>query len=274
MISEQTILTAERLREDLENLRREIRRQYKKKTSQVTSDSLRTRAARLSEIWLVEIATDGEAVTAIGSEMTANLSVHFQRVLTFTERATIRGKYEGEIGEILNGYSLAIVLPLKQARGKTAPAVAIKKDDRTSVLTAFVGQSFSKKDKEVNEFVFNVLELIGVKAVTGERPKADYISEKVKRLIEEQHIFVGIFTCRDKLANKPEWTTSSWVIDEKAYALGRQKRLILLKEEGVGSIGGIQGRDYEYLNFSRDRLGELALGLLGFFEVINRGLRA
>jgi hypothetical protein len=273
MISEQTILSAERLREDLEGLRKDIRHQYKKKTSQVTSDSVRTRAARLSEIWLVEIATDTEAVMAIGSEMTANLSVHFQRILTFGERATIRSKYETEIAEILNGYSLTIVLPLKQARGKPTLATAVKKDAHTPIVSAFVGQSFSKKDKEVNDFVFAVLQLIGINAVTGEQPKADYISEKVKKSIEEQQIFVGIFTRRDKIVKKPEWTTSAWVIDEKAYALGRQKRLILLKENGVGSIGGIQG-DYEYLSFSRDKLGDLATGLLRFFEVTNRGLRA
>jgi hypothetical protein len=116
------------------------------------------------------------------------------------------------------------------------------------------------------------LEALGVKPVTGERPKADFISEKVKRLIEEQSIFVGIFTRRDKIARKPEWTTSAWVIDEKAYAVGRQKPLILLREQGVGSIGGIQG-DYEYLDFSREALEGLALRLVQLFEVANNGLR-
>jgi len=76
---------------------------------------------------------------------------------------------------------------------------------------------------------------------TGARPKADRISEKVKQLIDQQLIFVGIFTRRDKIARKAEWTTSPWVIDEKAYAVGGNKKLVLLKESGVGSIGGIQG---------------------------------
>jgi hypothetical protein len=272
MISEQTILSAERLRGDIEEFKKRLRQWYPNGSRQVIAETLRTQAARLAEIWLVEIATDADVVDAIGSEMAANLSVHFQRILTFAERATVRTKYDAEMREILRGYSLSVVLPLKQRRGKPASAVPSKKEERAPVVGAFVGQSFSKRDQVINDLVFKVLDSIGVKVVTGEQPKADSISEKVKRLIDEQQVFVGIFTRRDKLAKKPEWTTSAWVIDEKAYALGRQKRLILLKEKGVGSIGGIQG-DYEYLDFSRDKLEALALRLLQLFDVGNNGLR-
>jgi hypothetical protein len=92
----------------------------------------------------------------------------------------------------------------------------------------------------------------------------------VKGLIEEQAMFVGIFTRRDKIARKPEWTTSPWVIDEKAYAVGRQKPLVLIKEHGVGSIGGIQG-DYEFIEFTRDSLGGLAVRLIQLFRLTNTG---
>jgi hypothetical protein len=272
MISEQTILSAERLREDLIDLKKELRSRYSRNTSQVTLDSLRARAAQLADIWLVEIVTDQEASEAIGSEMAANLSIHFQRILTFSERATIRSKYDAEIGEILKTYTLGVLLALKQARGRPQTLSQPKKGELETVTTAFVGQSFSKNDRPVNDFIFRILDSIGVKVVTGEQPKADSVSEKVKRLIDEQEIFVGVFTRRDKIARKSEWTTSAWVIDEKAYALGRQKRLILLKEVGVGSIGGIQG-DYEYHEFSRDNLGELALRLLQLFDLRNQGLR-
>jgi hypothetical protein len=57
--------------------------------------------------------------------------------------------------------------------------------------------------------VTDVLEAIGIRVVTGEKPKADRISNKVKAAIEGQHIFVGIFTRRDKLAGKNEWNTST-----------------------------------------------------------------
>ena len=94
----------------------------------------------------------------------------------------------------------------------------------------------------------------------------------MKRLIDVQDAFVGIFTRRDKIARRPEWTTSPWIIDEKAYAVGRQKKLVLLKERGVGSIGGIQG-DYEFVEFSRDRLERLVVRLVQLFDLTNRGLR-
>jgi hypothetical protein len=108
--------------------------------------------------------------------------------------------------------------------------------------------------------------------VTGDKPKADSISDKVKREIDDQEIFVGVFTRRDKIARKPEWTTSAWLIDEKAYAIGRRKKLILIKEAGVGSIGGIQG-DYEFLEFTRDDLSSLLIRLLRLFEVSVSGLK-
>ena len=83
--------------------------------------------------------------------------------------------------------------------------------------------------------------------------------------------FVGIFTRRDKIANKPEWTTSAWVVDEKAYATGKGKKLILLKEEGVSSIGGLQG-DYEYISFARENLQGLVLKLVQMFRLKLDGL--
>lgn len=137
---------------------------------------------------------------------------------------------------------------------------------------AFVGHSFLPNDKRVAEGVIQCLAAIGISVVTGEKPKADRISEKVKRLIEEQYLFVGVFTRRDKIAHKTEWTTTPWVIDEKAYAVGKGKKLILVKEEGVGSIGGIQG-DYEFIEFSRDHLEELLVRLIQVFEVAVTGLK-
>ena len=116
------------------------------------------------------------------------------------------------------------------------------------------------------------LTALGVKVITGDEPKAASISDKVKRSIEEQSFFVGVFSRRDKVARKQEWTTSAWVIDEKAYAVGLRKRLVLLKEQGVVSIGGIQG-DYEYIEFSRDQLEMLVLRLVQLFDLTNKDLR-
>jgi hypothetical protein len=271
MLDEQTILTAERLRDDLADFRSELRNQYTSKSRPVSAERHRKTAAQLAETWLVEVATNQAVGVAIGSAALADLNVHFQRILTYAEHATQRSRYEVELRSILTNYSVKVIVPLKQSRGRSLNT-PVALPGSMIAHSAFIGQSFAAADKRVNQCVFDILDALNIKIVTGEKPKADSISEKVKQLIEEQSIFVGIFTRRDKIARKPEWTTSAWVIDEKAYALGRSKRLILLKENGVGSIGGIHG-DYEYLEFSRDSLETLAIRLVQLFELTNNGLR-
>jgi hypothetical protein len=46
----------------------------------------------------------------------------------------------------------------------------------------------------------------------------------------------------------------------------------LLKEQGVSSIGGIQG-DYEYIEFSREALERTIVTLVALFAITNNGLK-
>jgi hypothetical protein len=271
MIEEQTILAAERLRDELTNFKAMLRKRYNA-NAQVTSDKLRYQAASLAEQWLVGLGTDDEVNSALGDPVFADLNVHFQRVLSFSEHATTRSRYDAELRSILNNYSTVVVLPLKQMRGKDAGVEKRKTPTPATRNTVFIGQSFYSSDEYVNGCIRDVLSGLGLTVVTGEKPRADRISDKVKSLIEQQSVFVGLFTRRDKIARKTEWTTSAWVIDEKAYAVGLQKPLILLKEQGVNSIGGIQG-DYEYIEFSRDALEKAIIKLIKLFNLTNNGLQ-
>jgi hypothetical protein len=140
------------------------------------------------------------------------------------------------------------------------------------VPTAFLGHSFAEVDKPVVDSVFDTLGAIGISVVTGQRPEADRISEKIKGLIDAQYFFVGIFSRRDKIARRQEWHASTWIIEEKVYAATKGKRLILLKENGVTNIGAIQG-DYEYFEFSRDRLQLLPIAVIRYFDISTRDLR-
>jgi hypothetical protein len=286
MIDDQTVLTVERLRDDLVELRKALRQRYHNPSRQVTADDLRARATRCAEAWMVDLGGRQDIRARISSDYLADLNVHFQRLLTYAEHASQRKRYAATIGAILRRFTLDLVIPLKQARSEMSPASAARtpvgkpksagmQSDHVGGSfdgSAFVGHSFLSSDKRVAECIVHTLNAIGVSVVTGETPKADRISEKVKKLIEEQHLFVGVFSRRDKIARKTEWTTTSWVVDEKAYAVGKGKRLILLKEEGVGSIGGIQG-DYEFIEFNRDRLEELPIRLVQLFEVSATGLK-
>jgi len=279
MLDDHFTLTVERLRDDLGELKSRLRKKYKMAARQVVADEIKALAARLGESWMVDIAPRQEVQQVLSAEVLGDLNVRFQRLLTFSEHATKRSRYDAEISAILKRYSLDVVIPLKQA---VAAGPVHERDARPSsdkamrteefAPTAFVGHSFASTDDSVNQMIITCLQNLGVAVETGSRPKADRISDKVKRLIDRQFIFVGVFTRRDKIARKPEWTTSPWVIDEKAYAVGVNKKLVLLKEVGVGSIGGIQG-DYEYIEFSRGRLHDLMIRLLQMFNVSVNGLQ-
>jgi len=286
MIDDQLILQIERFRDELKEFKVALGEKYTS-IRPVTSDELRSHAAELAENWLVRFSQNQDILKSIDNNYIADLNINFQRLLSFSEHATKRSRYDSEIKAILKKFTVDFIVPLKQLskRPRVVEVVAeVATTARTSTRvdsnnipanfepTAFVGHSFTKTDEAVNNCIIKGLESLGVKVVTGEKPKADKISDKIKQLIEGQYLFVGIFTCRDKIARKKEWTTSSWVIDEKAYAVGKGRKLLLFKETGVGSIGGIQG-DYEYIEFSRDQLHQVVLKIIDVFQTSLLGLK-
>jgi len=274
MIAPQLIVSVERLRDDLGILKTSLRRKYSYASRQVVSEDIKRSAALLAETWLADLSQRPEVIAAVSAGFLGDMNVHFQRLLSFSEHASKRSRYDQEIDAILKSFTIEVVIPLKRLKVIPLGPASASPPPVAGVFapTCFVGHSFTKADKPVNDTVVTCLETLGMKVVTGERPKAESISEKVKREIDDQAIFVGVFTRRDKIARKPEWTTSPWVIDEKAYAIGRRKKLILLKEVGVGSIGGIQG-DYEFLEFTREDLGSLLTRIIQLFNVSVLGLR-
>ena len=279
MVDDATVLKVERLRDDLAQLQLDLRRKYAGATGrrrQVTANQLRQQAGKLAEIWLVEVASRREIARALGDDYVGDLSVHFTRLLTMSQQAAIRASYETEINGILRDFTVRAVIPLKQARAAEgspelrSPAV----EDHVAVAftaTAFLGHSFADPDAPIVAFVRALFEAIGFRVVSGEKPKTSRISDKVKKLIDDQHLFVGIFTRRDRIGRKNAWTTSAWVIDEKAYAVAKDKVLVLLAEEGVDNIGGLQG-DYEYIRFARNRLHEVVPKILGLFQIAASGV--
>lgn len=286
MIDGTIVVNLERARDDLVALKTEMRQKYLKPSRQVIDATLRKRAAAIAEFWMVKVAVNQSVASVLGNERTADYTVHFQRLLNLSEHSSARSRYDSVFKDILRSYNLDVLIPLKQAQaqpavvnvaveavaGQIAPEIfeAIVIDAFSP--NAFVGHSFLDPDKLVVQCVLDTIASLGIAYVTGEKPKANRISEKVKRLIENQHLFVGVFTKRDKIDAKDEWTTSTWVIEEKAYALAKGKKLVLLKEKGVGTIGGIHG-DYEFIEFSRDSLHELPIKIVQLFDIALKGLQ-
>ena len=267
MIDDTLVLRAERLRDELDSLRSELRARYRVPTRQVIAPNLKSQAATLAERWLVEIAPNSDVKNAVGGQLIADLTVEFQRLLSYSDQATIRRKYDTTLRTILRDYRNGVIIPLKQHRdqpvpiAKRGPFSPPQQAVFATGAAVFVGQSFLPQDRAVNEVIVGFLQAYGFAVVTGEKPRASAISRKVRDRLDGAAIFVGIFTRRDKIARKKEWTTSTWVIDEKAYAIAKTKTLILLKEEGVSNIGGLQG-DYEYLEFDRSSIATLLIQLL------------
>jgi hypothetical protein len=256
------VLRVERLRDAAENLRDNIRVRYTRNDRPVTARTIRDEAAQIGERWLVEIGGREDIAAIIDQETLARLNVEFQRLITFAEVQTVRARYDTALRSILRDFRTRIVIPLKQARHR-APVPATRTpvlQRQTAQPTIFVGQSFSDEDRHVNEPISSLLKAHEFTVITGERPRAESVSKKVRDAIESSHYFLGIFTRRDRIRRRNEWTTSAWVIDEKAYAFAQRKKLILVKETGVQSIGGIQG-DYEFIEFARNQVPELLIKL-------------
>jgi hypothetical protein len=268
-IDDTLVLRLERLRDDVESLKNELRSRYPNSSRQVVSPDIRERAASIAERWLVEIAVRSDVAAALGGNELADRSVLFQQLLTHSERATIRRKYDATVSGILRDFRAAVVVPLKARRNSmvsvTAPAVFPVAQTIRRARIAFVGQSFLPADEPLNSSIASILRALGLTVLTGEKPRATSVSKKVRERIDRSDVFVGIFSRRDRLEGKAEWNTSAWVIDEKAYAFAKGKKLVLLRETGVGSIGGVQG-DYEYLEFERDRVDRLIIQIVETFR--------
>src|SRR5215470_5783852 len=136
-------------------------------------------------------------------------------------------------------------------------------------LTAFIARSFHEADNKrlrpILEFL-DTFQKAGFFCMSAEPAEVESVSEKVRRIIGDSEVFIGFFTRKhpvydlgstwiDRLAILPGirpilWTAPAWVLQESGYALGRQKDVILLREEGV-EIPGLQG-DLEYVPFDSD----------------------
>jgi hypothetical protein len=272
VIDDAIVLRVERLRDDVEELRSILRARYSSPERPVVASDLRDMAAQLGERWLVEIANRDDVRQVLGEERVADLNIEFQRLITCSEQSSQRGRYELSLRNILKDFRSSVVIPLKKARyratASAATSASASPSEDESSGSIFIAQSFSVNDATINSMVARLVEAYGFPVATGEKPKADTVSKKVRDRIEAASIFLGIFTRRDRLKSRREWTTSSWVIDEKAYALARGKKLILLRESGVQSIGGIQG-DYEYIEFTREAIPELLIKLVQLLRTLD-----
>src|SRR5690349_4314417 len=131
MADQHLIVAARRLRDDLRELKRDLRHSYKKPSQQVTSERLRENASGLAETWIAGLSQHPEIVSNVSKEYVGDLNVHFQRILVGAEKATIRKKYDFEIDAVLETYTTELLVPLMQGNAQpvAAPAAAKAEPD-------------------------------------------------------------------------------------------------------------------------------------------------
>ena len=143
---------------------------------------------------------------------------------------------------------------------------------------AFVGHSFTDRDKSIIDKIIRFIEKYDFVCKTGEKAQNKSVSQKVKDRIDECDFFVGIFTkseelcatntkkgllaflCRGKAIPSGSFMTSNWVLQESGYALGKNKPVLLMVERGIHNFPELQG-DQEIVPFKRTDIDSALLRL-------------
>ncbi len=144
-------------------------------------------------------------------------------------------------------------------------------------LSAFVGHSFDKADKEVVEKFLGIFDRIKAMPIGFTWDHAEWaepklLSERVKAKMEGKNLFIGICTAEEYTTDRfylkwgffnknilkvneanLELKISDWILQEIGFAVGRGFKIILLREECVREPGGLLG-DLEYIPFNRNDL--------------------
>jgi hypothetical protein len=120
-------------------------------------------------------------------------------------------------------------------------------EERISVpdpKTVFLSYRFEEED--YMKGIRLLLEQAGFTIMTGSYGNT-YISQAILERIKLCEFFVSLMTKSEEKVNG-KFTTSPWLLEEKGAALALGKRIVLLVEEGVDDIGGLQG-DWQILYF-------------------------
>lgn len=152
----------------------------------------------------------------------------------------------------------------------------------SSQLKAFIGHTFIEYDEPLINKIISFLAKNEVGSITGEKAQNKSVSGKVKDRITSCDFFIGVFTRGEELCGTPKkilwetgynpsgkFTTSNWVIQECGYALGKDKPVLLMVENGVFKFPELQG-DQEIIFFDRSNFDSALLRLLEMLHDIRQ----
>ena len=128
---------------------------------------------------------------------------------------------------------------------------------RNLQATIFLGKHFDSESELPSRTLRRFLELLRFNVQEADEYRALPIPQKVKDLIDRQEIYVGLVTGK---------RDHSWLIAEAAYALGKNRHVIMVIEEGADFNPTIQGRDNEQIRFSPNSIEKSFIGLMQEFS--------
>ena len=135
-----------------------------------------------------------------------------------------------------------------------------------STVIPFISMSFDESDQNINQYVTNILEALGIDFETGERYSKDSIPQKVQTRIYSSGLFIIIFVKRDRIENGG-YTTPSWLLKELGIAQGSQKDVIAWVERGIKDIAGLN-YEKEVIYFERNNVKEIKKATIKFLEAL------
>ena len=111
--------------------------------------------------------------------------------------------------------------------------------------TVFLSYRFA--ESEYVDGFQTLLEREGFEITTGQDANT-FISQAILDRIRSCEFFVCLMTRADEKKDGT-FTTSPWLLEEKGAALAMGKRIVLMVENGVNDIGGLQG-DWQRIHFT------------------------
>ena len=126
--------------------------------------------------------------------------------------------------------------------------------------------SFDDRDRDINDYVINILKALKIDFETGESYSKDSIPQKVKSRIQSSDLFIIILVKREKIEGGG-YTTSSWLLKELGIAQGSRKDVIAFVEKDIKGIAGLN-YEKEVIYFERDKINEIMKATVKFIEAL------
>jgi len=106
--------------------------------------------------------------------------------------------------------------------------------------------SFRFEEVEYFDGIKKLLSERGLTVITGERSNSS-IGVAIIERIRKSQCFLSLMT-RHSRKDDGRYTTSPWLLEEKGAAIALGKPIILMVEEEVDDVGGLQG-DWQRIHF-------------------------